>query len=94
MDDASGESCLYDKVALRFKGGTGWNVLRLPDLPDNLAERILNNSVLQKRLVVSIPSRCDVEHASHPHGLPRRGEQSRHHKYLLSLGFTQTFPPP
>lgn len=41
MDDASGESCLYDKVALRFKG----------DLPDNLAERILHNSVLQKRLV-------------------------------------------
>ena len=23
MDDASGESCLYDKVALRFKGGMG-----------------------------------------------------------------------
>jgi len=23
MDDQSGESCLYDRVALRFKGGGG-----------------------------------------------------------------------
>ncbi|KAK8804817.1 hypothetical protein WA171_006783, partial [Blastocystis sp. BT1] len=41
MEDVSGESCLYDKVALRFKG----------DLSDELAGRILNNQVLQKRLV-------------------------------------------
>ncbi|KNB41497.1 hypothetical protein JH06_5113 [Blastocystis sp. subtype 4] len=40
MEDVSGESCLYDKVALRFKG----------DLSDELAGRILNNQVLQKRL--------------------------------------------
>ncbi|KAK8819707.1 hypothetical protein WA556_002694 [Blastocystis sp. ATCC 50177/Nand II] len=41
MDDQSGESCLYDRVALRFKG----------DLADDLAKRILANKVLNNRLL-------------------------------------------
>ena len=40
MEDSSGESALYDKIALRFKG----------DLTEDLATRIVNNAVLQKRL--------------------------------------------
>ena len=50
----SGESCLYDKVALRFKGGENRIREWMKDLPDELAGRILNNQILQKRLVVSV----------------------------------------
>ena len=52
----SGESCLYDRVALRFKGGNiAYNLIIMKlDLRDDLAARLINNKVLNNRLVVGI----------------------------------------
>lgn len=57
MDDKSGESALYDRIALRFKGGISEFIVLIVDLPEELATRIVNNKVLANRLIVSpIPS--------------------------------------
>lgn len=52
MEDQSGETVLYDKVALRFKGGCFLFIFSYADLTEDLSTRILDNKVLRKRLVV------------------------------------------